>query len=364
MIIGIFPLEIQVGIRTNRSEMWLDQKIFIQSSCSWWVIFHALPCLKLTFSHLKMDGWFIRWSFLLGVWDGPTFRCYVSFREGSSNPSCRLVEEDGLQHRAMVLACALAEAEDVGKMVVKKVKARGGMGWDGMGVTSGFWDLNSLKEIVKIWDQKLLICSFRRAAGREESTATAHSVAAKSFTALFIPMNEEGFLLFHPFEHPFNLFSHRWQVLPSKNFSFKPLPVEKKHKIYIGWNQRSRFRGINVGSPAFLSAIFESQVVKAISRKSIFESTLMESYSLALQLQAAQEPCGGKDAKKSVGGEAFAFHRSGQCSANGATWTVHPCGSYCYSILPGKFSGDSEGTLDAFHPSSRPACRLAVRVVP
>lgn len=40
-------------------------------------------------------------------------------------------QEDGLQHRAMVLACALAEAEDVGKMVVKKVKARGnGMGWE------------------------------------------------------------------------------------------------------------------------------------------------------------------------------------------------------------------------------------------
>jgi len=33
-------------------------------------------------------------------------------------------QEDGLQHRAMVLACALAEAKDVGKMVVKKVKAR------------------------------------------------------------------------------------------------------------------------------------------------------------------------------------------------------------------------------------------------
>lgn len=49
----------------------------------------------------------------------------------NSNPS-RGVEEDGLQHRAMVLASALAEAEDVGKMVVKKVKARGnGMGWDG-----------------------------------------------------------------------------------------------------------------------------------------------------------------------------------------------------------------------------------------
>ena len=76
----------------------------------------------------------------------------------NSNPSCG-VEEDGLQHRAMVLACALAEAEDVGKMVVKKVKARGnGMGWDG------------------------------RAADREESTATAHSVAAKSFTALFMSL--------------------------------------------------------------------------------------------------------------------------------------------------------------------------------
>ena len=50
----------------------------------------------------------------------------------NSNPSRVLVEEDGLQHRAMVLACALAEAEDVGKMVVKKVKARGNrMGWDG-----------------------------------------------------------------------------------------------------------------------------------------------------------------------------------------------------------------------------------------
>ena len=55
------------------------------------------------------------------------------FHENSikSNPSCSVVEEDGLQHRAMVLACALAEAEDVGKMVVKKVKARGnGMGWE------------------------------------------------------------------------------------------------------------------------------------------------------------------------------------------------------------------------------------------
>ncbi len=50
----------------------------------------------------------------------------------NSNLSCSLVvEEDGLQHRAMVLACALAEAEDVGKMVVKKVKA-GGNG-NGMG---------------------------------------------------------------------------------------------------------------------------------------------------------------------------------------------------------------------------------------
>ena len=132
----------------------------------------------------------------------------------------------------------------------------------------------------------------------------------------------------------------------------------------LGWNQRSSFRGINGRSPVFLSAIFESQVVKAFSQKSTFESTGMESYSLALQLQAAQEIVGGKDAKKSVGGEAFAFHRSGQCSAHGATWTVHACGFYCYSILLDKFSGDSEGTLGAFHPPSRRAQRLAVRVVP
>ena len=42
---------------------------------------------------------------------------------------------------------------------------------------------------------KLLFVLFS-AAGREESTPTtqtAHSVAAKSFKALFIPMNEEGF---------------------------------------------------------------------------------------------------------------------------------------------------------------------------
>ena len=39
----------------------------------------------------------------------------------------------------------------------------------------------------------------------------------------------------------------------------------------------------------FFFAIFQSQVVKPISQKSIFESTWMESYSLALQLQAAQE---------------------------------------------------------------------------
>lgn len=32
--------------------------------------------------------------------------------------------------------------------------------WDGMGVISDFWDLNSLKEIVKIWDQQLLFVLF------------------------------------------------------------------------------------------------------------------------------------------------------------------------------------------------------------
>ena len=67
------------------------------------------------------------------------------FHENSikSNPSCGLVvEEDGLQHRAMVLAYALAEAEDVGKMVVKKVKARGnGMGWE----LSGCWELKQFE---------------------------------------------------------------------------------------------------------------------------------------------------------------------------------------------------------------------------
>ena len=38
----------------------------------------CLPSLKLTFSHLKMDGW--NTSILLG-W--PIFRGYISFREGS-----------------------------------------------------------------------------------------------------------------------------------------------------------------------------------------------------------------------------------------------------------------------------------------
>ena len=37
------------------------------------------PSLKLTFSHLKMDGW--KTSFLLGR---PIFRGYVSFREGNA----------------------------------------------------------------------------------------------------------------------------------------------------------------------------------------------------------------------------------------------------------------------------------------
>ena len=37
-----------------------------------------MSSLKLTFSHLKLDGW--NTSFLLG-W--PIFRCYVSFREGN-----------------------------------------------------------------------------------------------------------------------------------------------------------------------------------------------------------------------------------------------------------------------------------------
>ena len=60
------------------------------------------------------------------------------------------------------------------------------------------------------------------------------------------------------------------------------------------------FHGINVGSPVFLSAIFKSQVVKAISRKSIFESTGMESYSLALQLQAAQELVNEKMPKRAL----------------------------------------------------------------
>ena len=50
----------------------------------------------------------------------------------------------------------------------------------------------------------------------------------------------------------------------------------------------------------FLSAIFESQVVKAISRKSIFESAGMESYSLALQLQAAQKLVNEKMPKRAL----------------------------------------------------------------
>ena len=36
------------------------------------------PSLKLTFSHLKMDGW-NTFSFPFGI--RPNFRCYVSFRE-------------------------------------------------------------------------------------------------------------------------------------------------------------------------------------------------------------------------------------------------------------------------------------------
>ena len=75
-------------------------------------------------SYEEVSFWGLGWAYFQVL-------LYVSFREGSSNPSCVLVEEDGLQHRAMVLACALAEAEDVGKMVVQKVKARGI--WDGMG---------------------------------------------------------------------------------------------------------------------------------------------------------------------------------------------------------------------------------------
>ncbi len=43
---------------------------------------HHVPSLKLTFSHLKMDGW--NTSFLLG-W--PIFRGYVSFRECTASHS-------------------------------------------------------------------------------------------------------------------------------------------------------------------------------------------------------------------------------------------------------------------------------------
>lgn len=115
--------------------------------------------------------------------------------------------------------------------------------------------------------------------------------------------------------------------------------------------------------PVFLSAIFESQVVKAISRKSIFESTGMESYSLALQLQAAQELVNEKMPKRALVVKLLLFTEVASALLMVQLGQFTHAGFIVIPFFSGKFSGDSEGTLDAVHPPSRPACRLAVRVV-
>ena len=48
----------------------------VKGMCFQTMAVFRIPALKLTFSHLKMDGWNI--SFLLG-W--PILRCHVSFKE-------------------------------------------------------------------------------------------------------------------------------------------------------------------------------------------------------------------------------------------------------------------------------------------
>ena len=121
MIIGIFPL----GIRWNLNKSKRD----VVGSEG----FHLVILGSLTYVHALMS-----WAYENSL---------------NCNPSCG-VEEDGLQHRAMVLACALAEAKDVGKMVVKKVKAGGGGegNWDG---SSGFWRFEEFR-ILKVCGMILL----------------------------------------------------------------------------------------------------------------------------------------------------------------------------------------------------------------
>ena len=71
----------------------------------------------------------------------------------------------------------------------------------------------------------------------------------------------------------------------ARTFSPRLFPLKKNDGISVG----QVFIESALDAPCSFFAIFQSQVVKPISQKSIFESTWMESYSLALQLQAAQE---------------------------------------------------------------------------
>ena len=134
-----------------------------------------------------------------------------------------------------------------------------------------------------------------------------------------------------------------------RTFFPRLFPLKKNDRISVG----QVFIESASDAPCSFFAIFQSQVVKPISQKSIFESTWMESYFLALQLQAAQEVVSEKMPRRALVVNLLLFTEV--ASALLMVQLGQSCGSHCYTILSVKFDGHSKRALGTFYPSPRPA---------